>query len=67
MCESVTNVQQEFRRQYPDIELTTDKSIRGWYKQFQDTGYLCKQKSPDFFRMSDKNVERIRQSLALSP
>jgi hypothetical protein len=26
-------------------DLHTDKTIRAWYKQFTETGYLCKQKS----------------------
>ena len=38
---SVVTVQRAFRAKYQ----TTDKTIRAWYKQFTETGCLCKQKS----------------------
>ncbi|GBO16225.1 hypothetical protein AVEN_255585-1 [Araneus ventricosus] len=44
-CEPVTTVQRHFRRQYPVFDLPTAQSISRWYKQFQDTGFLCKGKS----------------------
>jgi len=41
---SVVTVQRAFRSKYAK-EVPTDKTIRAWYKQFTETGCLCKQKS----------------------
>jgi len=41
---SVVTVQREFRAKYAK-DPPTDKTIRAWYKQFAETGCLCKQKS----------------------
>ena len=41
---SVVTVQRAFRAKYAK-EPPTDKTIRAWYKQFIETGCLCKQKS----------------------
>ena len=41
---SVVSVQRAFRAKYVK-ELPTDKTIHVWYKQFTETGCLCKQKS----------------------
>ena len=41
---SVVTVQRAFRAKYVK-DPPTDKTIRAWYKQFSDTGCLCKQKS----------------------
>jgi len=40
----VVTVQRAFRAKYVK-DSPTDKTIRGWYKQFTETGCLCKQKS----------------------
>jgi transposase len=41
---SVVTVQRAFRAKYAKDQ-TTVKTIRAWYKQFTETGCLCKQKS----------------------
>ena len=41
---SVVTVQRTFRAKYAKVP-PTDKTIRAWYKQFTETGCLCKQKS----------------------
>ena len=41
---SVVTVQHAFRAKYAK-DPPTDKTIRVWYKQFTETGCLCKQKS----------------------
>jgi hypothetical protein len=41
---SVITVQCAFRAKYAK-EPPTDKTIHAWYKQFTETGRLCKQKS----------------------
>jgi len=43
---SVVTVQRAFREKYAK-EPPTDETIRAWYKQFTETGCLCKQKSSD--------------------
>jgi len=40
---SVVTVQRAFRAKYAK-EPPADKTIRAWYKQFTETGCLCKQK-----------------------
>jgi hypothetical protein len=40
----VVTVQHAFRAKYAK-DPPTDKIIRAWYKQFTETGCLCKQKS----------------------
>jgi len=42
---SVVTVQRAFRAKYAK-DPPTDKTIRAWYKQFTETGCLCKQKAP---------------------
>jgi transposase len=41
-------------------ELPTDNSIRTWYKQFTETGCLCKQKSSGRPLTAEDDVERVR-------
>ena len=41
---SVVTVQRAFRAKYAK-DPPTDKTIHAWYKQFTETGCLCKQKS----------------------
>ncbi|PNF27666.1 hypothetical protein B7P43_G14706 [Cryptotermes secundus] len=50
-----------------NIQLPTSKSIYRWNKQFDETGSLCKGKSPGRLRVSEENVERIRVSFERSP
>ena len=47
---SVVTVQRAFRAKYAK-DSPTDKTIRAWYKQFTETGCLCKQKAPMLTRV----------------
>ena len=42
---SVVTVQRAFRAKYAK-DPHTDKTICAWYRQFTETGCLCKQKAP---------------------
>jgi hypothetical protein len=44
MSKSVVTVQRAFGAKYV-TDSPADKTIRAWYKQFTETGCLCKQKS----------------------
>jgi len=44
LSKSVVTVQRAFRAKYAK-DPPTDKTVRAWYKQFTETGCLCKQKS----------------------
>ena len=52
---SVVTVQRAFRAKYAK-DPPTDKIIRAWYKQFIETGCLCKQKAPMLTRVCGKNL-----------
>ena len=65
-CSSVTAVQRSFRRQYGK-EPPCKQSILRWYRQFKDTGCLCKGKSTGRPHVSDATVERVRESFVRSP
>ena len=43
---SMVAVQRAFRAKYAK-DPPTEKTIRAWYKQFTETGCLCKQESSD--------------------
>jgi hypothetical protein len=45
----------------------TEKAIRAWYKQFNETGCLCKQKSSGRPLTAEDVVERVRASFLYSP
>jgi len=45
----------------------TDKTIRAWYKQFTETGCLCKQKSSGRPLTAEDDVELVRASFLHSP
>jgi hypothetical protein len=45
----------------------TDKTIRAWYKQFTETGCLCKKKSSGRPLTAEDDVERVRASFLYSP
>jgi len=55
---SVVTVQRAFRAQYAK-DPPADKTIRAWYKQFSETGCLCKQKSPMLTRVCHELEYRI--------
>jgi hypothetical protein len=63
---SVVTVQRAFRAEYAK-EPPTDKTIRAWYKQFTETGCLCKQKSCGRPLTAEDDVERVRASFVHSP
>jgi hypothetical protein len=63
---SVVTVQRAFRAKYPK-DPPTDKTIRAWYKQFTETGCLCKQKSSGRPLTAEDDVERVRASFLNSP
>jgi hypothetical protein len=56
---TVVTVQRAFRAKYAK-DLPTDKNIRAWYKQFTETGCLCKQKSSGLPLTAEDDVERVR-------
>jgi len=62
MSKSVVTVQRAFRSKYAK-DLPTDRTIRAWYKQFTETGCLCKQKA----RGRPLTAERDRASFLHSP
>ena len=45
----------------------TDRTIRAWYKQFTETGCLCKQKSSGRPLTAEDDVERFRANFLHSP
>ena len=45
----------------------TDKTFRAWYKQFTETGCLCKQKSSGDPLTAEGDVEQVRPSFLRSP
>lgn len=65
-CNSVTTVHRCFRLKYR-IDPPNGWNIRRWYRQFVDTGCLCKGKSPGRPRVSEENVARIQTAFQRSP
>jgi len=63
---SVVIVQRAFLAKYAKDRLT-DKTIRAWFKQFTETGCLCKQKSSGRPLTAEDDVERVRASFLHSP
>lgn len=69
VSKSVITVQRAFRLKF-NKDPPSDNSIRTWYKQFSETGCLCKRKStgrPSTSETSEANVERVRASFIRSP
>jgi len=64
--ESATAVQRAFRLRF-NIQYPTRESICRWSHQFEQIGCLCKGKSSDRPRVSEKNVRRIQESCERSP
>ena len=48
-------------------DLPTDKTIRVWYEQFTETGFLCKQKSSGLPLTFEDDIERVWASFLHSP
>ena len=63
---SVVTVQRAFRAQYTK-DPPADKTICVWYKQFTETGCLCKQKSSCRPLAAEDDVELVRASFLHSP
>jgi len=55
---SVVTVQRAFRSKYAK-DPRTDNTIRAWYKQFTETGCLCKQKASMLTRVWQELEYRI--------
>ena len=55
----VITVQREFHARFRK-EVPHRNNINRWYRQFVETGCLCKDKSPGRPHMSDDNIERVR-------
>jgi hypothetical protein len=66
MSESVVTVQHAFCVQYAK-DPPTDKTICARYKQFTETGCLCKQKSSCRPLTTEDDVERVQVRLLHSP
>ena len=58
MSKSVVTVQRAFRAKHTK-DPPTDKIICAWYKQFTETGCLCKQKAPMLTRVWQELEYRI--------
>ena len=65
-CNSVITVQRRFRLRY-QIDPPNGWNIRRWYRQFVDTGCVCKGKSPGRPRVSEENVAGIQAAYQRSP
>ena len=63
---SVVTVQRAFRAKYAK-DPPIDKNIRVLYKQFTETGCLCKQKSSGRPLTAEDDVERFQASFLHSP
>ena len=66
---SVITVQREFRTQFRKDAPCRNNITRWyrWYRQFVETGCLCKGKIPGRTRVSDDNIERVREAFLRSP
>jgi len=63
---SVVTVQRAFRARYAK-DPPTDKTIRACYKEFTETGCLCKQKSRGRPLIAEDDDERVRASFLHTP
>ena len=61
---SVVTVKRAFRAKYAQ-DPPTDKTIRAWYKQFTETGCLCKQKSSGRPLTAEDDVEWFGPGLCI--
>ena len=66
MSKSVVTVQSTFCAKYAK-DPPTDKTMCAWYKQFTETGCLCKQKSSGRPITVEDDVERVWASFLHSP
>ena len=63
---SVVVVQRAFRAKYAK-DPPTDETIRAWYKQFIEIGFLCKQKSSGRPLTAQDDVERVPANFLHGP
>jgi len=63
---SVITVQREFCARFRK-DTPHRNNITRWYQQFVEIGSLCKDKSPGRPRVSDDNIERVREAFQRSP
>ena len=63
---SVVTAQRAFRAKYAK-DPPAGKIIRGWYKQFTETGCLCKRKPSGRPLTAEDDVERVRVNFLHSP
>jgi hypothetical protein len=61
MSKSVVSVQRAFCAKYTK-DPPTDKTIHAWYKQFTDSGCLCKQKLSGCPLTAEDDVEWVQAS-----
>jgi len=66
VTKTVITVQREFRARFRKVAPCRDNITR-WYRQFVETGCLCKGKRPGRPRVSDDNIERVRDAFLRSP
>ena len=59
-------VQREFRARFRKDTPCRNKITR-WYRLFVETGCFCKGESPGRPRVSDDNIERVRDAFMRSP
>jgi len=64
---TVVTVQHAFRAKYTKGAQPTDKAIRARYKQFGETGCLCKQKSSGRPLTAEYEVKHVPASFLHSP
>ena len=62
---SVITVQRELRAWFRK-DAPCWNNITRWYRQFMETGCLCKGKSPGRARVSDGNIERVHEAFLRS-
>jgi len=63
---SVITVRRELRARFRK-NVPHRNNITRWYRQFVEPGCLCKGKSPGRPRVSDDNIERVRETFQRSP
>ncbi|GBL74833.1 hypothetical protein AVEN_243682-1 [Araneus ventricosus] len=62
----VSSVQRAFLHKYGKAALGHQSVLR-WFRQFRETGCVCKGKSTGRLLVSEEIVERVRQSFVCSP
>jgi hypothetical protein len=62
----VITVQREFCAQFRK-HLPHNNNVTRWYREFVETGCLYKSRSPGRPRVSDKNIERVREAFQRIP